>query len=188
MEFFTNMEPLLQAFWYIALPATLIFLIQSIMTFAGMDAHDGADADFNSDLSGTDTPFQLFSLRNLINFLMGFGWAGITCYNTFENKLIVTAIALLVGIGFVALFFVIIRQIQKLAEDNSFKVENALNKTCTVYLSIPAGKTGRGKIQISVNGSFQEIEAMTEGEKIETGSTVRVVKTEGNNLVFVEKI
>ena len=78
MEFFNEMEPLLRAFWYIALPASLIFLIQSVMTFMGMDASDGTEADFNSDFDHVDAPFQLFSLRNLINFLMGFGWAGIS--------------------------------------------------------------------------------------------------------------
>lgn len=188
MEFFDAMEPLLRTFWYIALPATLIFLIQTVMTFMGMDAHDGADADFNSDLSGTDTPFQLFSLRNLINFLLGLGWGGICFWGVIENKVVLTAVALLVGIIFVAMFFAAIKQIQKLAEDNSFKITDTLNKTCSVYLSIPAAKGGKGKIQISVKGSNHELNAMTEGDKIETGATVKVVRVEGSDLVFVEKI
>ncbi|MBL7899249.1 MAG: NfeD family protein [Crocinitomicaceae bacterium] len=188
MEFFESMEPLLRTFWYIALPATLIFLIQSVMTFMGMDAHDGVDADFNSDLSHTDAPFQLFSLRNLINFLMGLGWGGICFYTTIENHLLLTGVALLVGIIFVALFFFVIKQIQKLAEDNSFKIEETINKTASVYLTIPAAKSGKGKIQISVRGSMHELDAMTEGEKIETGATVKVVRIEASTLVFVEKI
>ena len=188
MEFFTHMEPCLQTFWYIALPATLIFLIQSIMTFAGMDAHDGVDADFNSDFSHTDAPFQLFSLRNLINFLMGFGWTGICFYGYIQNKIALTGLALFIGLVFVGMFFLIIRQIQRLAEDNTFKIEQALNKTGSVYLSIPAQKTGKGKVQVSVNGSMQELDAVTEGDKIETGAMVKIVRTEGTNLLFVEKI
>lgn len=188
MEFFESMEPLLRTFWYIALPATLIFLIQSVMTFMGMDGHDGVDADFNSDLDHTAAPFQLFSLRNLINFLMGLGWGGVCFYGLIENKIALTAVALLVGIVFVALFFLAIKQIQKLAEDNSFKIADTLQKTATVYLAIPATKSGKGKIQISVKGSTQELDAMTEGERIETGAVVKVVRTEGTSLVFVEKI
>jgi len=188
MEFFNEMEPLLRTFWYIALPASLIFIIQTIMTFIGMDGHDGVEADFNSDLSHTDAPFQLFSLRNLINFFLGFGWSGISFYTTIESSGLLIAVSFVVGIAFIMIFFVIIRQIQRLAEDNSFKVTNTLNQTATVYLVIPASKSGRGKIQISVKGSFHEIDAMTEGEKIDTGLTVRIVKTEGTNLVFVEKI
>jgi membrane protein implicated in regulation of membrane protease activity len=188
MEFFESMEPLLRTFWYIALPASLIFLIQSVMTFIGMDANDGVDADFNSDFSGEAAPFQLFSLRNLVNFLLGLGWGGICFYNFIDNKVVLTLVALLVGIIFVAMFFFIIRQIQKLAEDNTFKIGETLHKTGSVYLSIPAAKGGKGKIQISVKGSTHEIEAMTEGDKIETGATVKVVRTEGTSLVFVEKI
>lgn len=188
MEFFESMEPLLRTFWYIALPASLIFLIQSVMTFIGMDAHDGIDADFDSDFSGADAPFQLFSLRNLVNFLMGLGWGGICFYNYIDNKIVLTLVALVVGIIFVALFFLIIKQIQKLAEDNSFNIENTLNKTGSVYLTIPANKSGKGKIQISVKGSMHEIAAVTEGDKIETGAMIKVVRTEGSDLVFVEKI
>jgi hypothetical protein len=105
MEFFESMEPLLRTFWYIALPASLFFIIQSIMTFVGMDAHDGVDADFNSDFSGESAPFQLFSLRNLVNFMLGLGWGGICFYGVIENKIVLTGVALLVGIIFVALFF-----------------------------------------------------------------------------------
>ncbi len=188
MEFFDSMEPLLRTFWYIALPATLIFLIQSVMTFMGMDAHDGVDADFNSDLSHTDAPVQLFSLRNLINFLMGLGWGGICFYTTIENHLLLTGVALLVGIIFVALFFFVIKQIQKLAEDNSFKIEATVGKIANVYLAVPAAKSGKGKVQISVNGTTHELDAMTEGDKIETGSSVKVVRVEGSTLVFVEKL
>ena len=188
MEFFNEMEPLLRTFWYIALPASLIFIIQTIMTFIGMDAHDGVDADFNSDLSGADAPFQLFSLRNMVNFLLGLGWGGICFYSFIDNKIVLSVVAFLVGASFVAIFFLAIKQIQKLAEDNSFKISDTLYQTATVYLAIPASKTGRGKIQISVKGSFKEIDAMTEGEKIETGASVKIQKIEGSNLVFVNKI
>ncbi len=56
------------------------------MTFAGVDSHDGLSADFDSDLSHGDTPFQLFTFRNLINFLLGFSWTGISFYGTIDSK------------------------------------------------------------------------------------------------------
>lgn len=186
MEFFQELDPLLRTFWYIAIPATLIFAIQMVMTFIGADASDGIDADFDSNLDGADAPFQLFSLRNLINFLLGFSWSGISFYNTFENKGILIAFALVVGVVFVALFFFIIRQVQKLAEDNSFKFSSAINKTAEVYLSIPGQKSGKGKVMISINGAFHELEAMTDNERIETGRVVRVVRIEGDNILIVQ--
>jgi membrane protein implicated in regulation of membrane protease activity len=188
MEIFENLEPLLKSFWFVAIPASLIFVIQTVMTFMGTDSSDGLSADFDGDLSGGDAPFQLFSLRNLINFLLGFSWTGISLYTAIPNKPVLIIIAFFVGALFVFLFFIIIRQVQKLAEDNSFKIANTLNKTAEVYLTIPENKKGKGKIMVSVKGAFHELDAMTEKDRIQSGSIVKVVKIENNNILIVETI
>ena len=82
MEILENLDILLKTFWFVAIPTSLIFIIQTIMTFMGTDSSDGIQADFDGDLNGADAPFQLFSLRNLINFLLGFSWTGISFYTT----------------------------------------------------------------------------------------------------------
>jgi membrane-bound ClpP family serine protease len=188
MEFLAEMEPSLRALWYIALPVSFIFLLQTIMTFIGSDSTEGLNADFDGNLEGVEAPMQLFTLRNLINFLLGFSWTGITFYDSISNYFILIIISTLVGLGFVWVFFFIIKQIQKLAEDNSFKLEHALQKTGTVYLSIPAHKSAAGKISISVKGSQKELSAITGGERIETGASIKVIGVEGGNLLIVEKI
>ncbi|RYY70825.1 MAG: serine protease [Chitinophagaceae bacterium] len=188
MEFFSDMEPLLRSFWFVAIPASIIFLIQTVMTFMGADAGDGIDADFDSNLSGTDAPFQLFSLRNLINFLLGAGWSGISFYNTIDNKTVLIIVSAAIGVAFVAVFFLLIRQIQRLGEDNSFNIDNSLNKTGTVYIPVPENKTGVGKVQVSVGGSVHELSAITLNERIPTGSLIKIVKIETSNLVVVEKL
>ncbi len=188
MEIIENLEPLLRAFWFVAIPTSFIFLIQTIMTFMGVDSTDGLHADFDGDLSQSDTPFQLFSLRNLINFLLGFSWTGISFYSSISNRPLLIVLSLAVGILFVYLFFVIMKQVQKLAEDNSFKISNTLFKTAEVYLTIPENKKGKGKIMISVNGAFHELEAMTENARIESGAVVKVVRIEYGNILIVETI
>ncbi len=188
MELLESLDPLLKSFWFVAIPATLIFIIQTIMTFVGADSTDGLEADFDGNFDGADAPFQLFSLRNLINFLLGFSWTGISFYTLIENRLFLILLSVAVGILFVYLFFVIIKQVQKLAEDNSFKISNTLNKTAEVYLPIPKNKSGKGKIMISVNGAFHELDAMTEHDKIPSNTIVKVVRIESNNILIVEKI
>ncbi len=188
MEILENLDTLLKTFWFVAIPTSLIFIIQTIMTFMGTDSSDGIQADFDGDLNGADAPFQLFSLRNLINFLLGFSWTGISFYTTISNRPLLIVLSLIVGVLFVYLFFIIIRQVQKLAEDNSFKITNTLNKTAEVYLTIPENKKGKGKIMISVNGAFHELEAMTENNQIQSGSVVKVVRIENNNILIVETI
>ncbi len=188
MEILANLDTLLKTFWFVAIPTSLVFIIQTVMTFLGSDTSDGIEADFDGDLNAAEAPFQLFSLRNLINFLLGFSWTGISFYTTISNKPLLIFVSLVIGVSFVYLFFLVIRQVQKLAEDNSFKISNTLNKTAEVYLTIPENKSGKGKIMISVNGAFHEMEAMTENDKIQSGSIVKVVKIENNNILIVETI
>lgn len=188
MEILESLPPLLKMFWFIAIPVSVIFLIQTVMTFVGGDATDGLDADFDGDLNSGDTPFQLFSFRNLINFLLGFSWGGISFYNTISNSTLLIIVALLIGASFLFLFFLIIRQIVKLSEDNSFRFSDTINNTAEVYLSIPGNMTGKGKIMLSFKGSTRELDAMTAQDKIPTGSVVKIVKVENDNILIVEKI
>tara|TARA_R110002124_G_scaffold34231_2_gene112646 strand:+ start:327 stop:884 length:558 start_codon:yes stop_codon:yes gene_type:complete len=184
MNFLENYDPLLKAFWYIALPVSLFFGLQTIMTFLGLS--DG-ETDIDSDTGDVELPFEIFTLRNLINFLLGFSWTGISFYNSIENKTVLIIISVIVGLLFVAIFFFLIKQILKLSENNSFKIENTLHKTAQVYLTIPEAKSGKGKVLISVNGAIHELDAMTlSTEKIPSNTTVKVVAVE-SNLLIVEK-
>lgn len=189
MQFFQNLDPLLKAFWLIASVSSLIFIIQTILTFLGADADHSMDGevDVHGD-GGGDTPFHLFTLRNLINFLLGFSWTGVSFFNLISNKLLLVALAVFVGCVFVLLFFLIVRQLLKLSEDNSFKITDTLNKTAEVYLTIPEGKTAKGKIIVSVNGSVHELEAMTDGERIASGKTVKIIRLENDKIPIVELI
>lgn len=189
MEFFDNLPVLLKTFWFIALPVSLIFIIQTIMTFAGADADDGIGADFDGDLAdGGDAPFQLFSLRNLINFMLGFSWTGISFYQSFDNKSLLIAFALVIGCAFVLVFFLIIRQVQKLSENNSFSISDTIGKTAEVYLTIPAQKEGKGKVLVSVKGSIHELDAISEHDSIRTGSVVLVERVESNKILIVKPL
>jgi membrane-bound ClpP family serine protease len=184
MIFLENYEPLLKAFWYIALPVSLFFGLQTIMTFVGLS---GGETDMDSDTSDIELPFEIFTLRNLINFLLGFSWTGISFYNTIQNKTVLIITSVLVGLLFVAIFFFLIKQILKISENNSFKMEDTLHKTAQVYLTIPEVKSGKGKVLISIKGSFRELDAMTlSNEKIPSNTSVKIVAIE-NNVLIVEK-
>lgn len=188
MEFFDNLPVLLKTFWFIALPVSLIFIIQTIMTFAGADADDGISADFDGDLNDGHAPFQIFSLRNLINFMLGFSWSGISFYQSFNNKGLLIAFALVIGCAFVMVFFLIIRQVQKLSENNSFSISETIGKTAEVYLTIPAQKEGKGKVLVSVKGSIHELDAISEHDSIRTGSVVLIERVESNKILIVKPL
>lgn len=187
-ETLAGLEPMLKSFWYIAVPVSIVFLLQIIMSFAGADASDGVEADFDGDLGHADAPFQLFSFRNLVNFLLGFSWTGIAFYDLVSNRILLFLLAFGVGLAFVAMFFLIIRQIRKLGEDNSFRISETLHKTAEVYLKIPAAKSGKGKVQVSVRGAVHELDAVTSGAEIPTGAVVKIVSIDASGLLIVERI
>lgn len=188
MDFLDNLDPLLRTFWYVAIPASVMFLIQTILTFIGSDSTDGLEADFDGDLDDGHGPFQLFSLRNLVNFLLGFGWTGISFYQLMDSKPLLIGLSLLIGVAFVYVFFLVIRQIQKLAEDNSFRITSTLAKTAEVYIPIPGHKEGRGKVLISINGAVHELDAISESERIASNTLVKVVKVSNNQVLVVEPL
>jgi hypothetical protein len=135
----------------------------------------------DSDTGDVELPFEIFTLRNLINFLLGFSWTGISFYNSIENKTVLIIISVIVGLLFVAIF--LIKQILKLSENNSFKIESTLHKTAQVYLTIPEAKSGKGKVLISVNGAMHELDAMTLSTEKLFNATVVAVES---NLLIVK--
>lgn len=181
MDLLTDLPPLLRAFWLVAIPASLFLLAQIALLFAG------ADADIpDMDVGGAGGPLHLFTFRNLTNFLLGFSWSGIALYDVVPGNFLLVSSALVIGLSFVFAFFFITREIRALAEDNSFQLAHTLHKTAEVYLPIPARRHGKGKVLVSVNGTFHELDAMTEADDIPTGASVRIIRIENDHMLIVE--
>ncbi len=184
IEWFTSLDPALRVYWCIALAASLFFVIQTVMTFIGLDGSDGLSADFEGDLDG-DGGHQLFSIRNLVNFLLGYGWSAVSFYGAISSPVWLNLVSVAIGLSFVAAFFFLMFQITKLATDKTFKISDTLDKTADVYLSIPADMSGKGKIQVSVGGAYHEIAAMTREQRLATGSKVKVLEVIDTQTVLV---
>ncbi|MCB0521909.1 MAG: NfeD family protein [Lewinellaceae bacterium] len=177
MDFITLAPPLLKAFWYIAIFTTVLFTALMFMTFAGggdVDHSDVSDMDTGTEHGGHD--FQILSFRNLINFLLGFSWAGIGLYPYVESKLILIILSLSVGSGMVYLFFLMLRGMMVLSRDQTMTPEDTIGKTGQVYLTIPAQRAGKGKVMVSVGGSTREYDAITDGNNLANGSPVKVTE------------
>ncbi|MBQ7932475.1 MAG: hypothetical protein IJ334_15870, partial [Clostridia bacterium] len=65
----------------------------------------------------------------------------------------------------------------------------AIGKVGTVYIPIPAEMKGSGKINLTMQERFIEVDAMTPADrKLATGESVRVVATNENGMVVVEPL
>ena len=190
MDLFNSLEPLQKFFWTIACCASLVFIIQTIMTFVGLGTDADVDAgpmDGSVDSMEDGALSGVFSFRNLINFLLGYGWAGVLLKDTVENGWLLQIIAIAVGLLFVLAFVFMFRQVMKLSHDGSFKMQEAVGLKADVYLRIPAARSGRGKVQVSVKGSIHEIDAVTDNDtEIATGGQVEIVEVLGDDLLLVK--
>jgi len=190
MDLLNSLEPLQKFFWTIACCASLVFIIQTVMTFIGLGADTDVDAgpmDGSVDSMEDGSLSGVFSFRNLVNFLLGYGWAGVLLHDSIESGLLLQVVAIAVGLLFVLAFVFMFRQVMKLSHDGSFKMQEAVGLKADVYLRIPAARSGRGKVQVSVKGSVHEIDAMTDNtEEIATGAQVKIVKVLGDDLLLVE--
>ena len=74
-----------------------------------------------------------------------------------------------------------------MTEDNTFNIDKLVGKTAEVYLRIPEAKSGKGKIQVSLNGTNHELLAVTETEEIPSGTMVKIIRIE-EKILIVEKI
>ena len=188
-EFFDGMSSLEQTYWIIALIGSVVFLIVFILTFiGGGDADMEADAsDFEADDGGVG--FQFFTFKNIVAFFTIFGWTGVTCV---DNDLSTTAtliISTIAGLAMMVLTTLLFFWMHKLAESGTLKMKNAIGVIGEVYLPIGANRTKMGKVQIKVQGSLRELEAITdELEDLKTGTMVKVSEIVSAEILLVEKI
>lgn len=195
IAWFDGLEPALRIYWGIAIFASLVFVIQTILTFIGIgdtdggdvDAGYGADGDGNGDTMDTGGAIQLFTIRNFINFFLGVGWGGVCFWNTISNPLLLALVALITGVLFVGVFIFMFSKLRHLEHTASYDPQDAVGQIADVYLRIPAAREGVGKVQTPIAGSVQEIAAVTDGEQLPSGTKVRILEVIGNNTLLVEK-
>lgn len=191
-EWFSALDPMLRIFWGIAIFSSVIFFIQTVLSFMGIgdsDVDASVDSDVSGDASDDAGAIHLLSFRNIIYFLFGMGWAGVSLWHTITNRTILVIVSLLVGCLFVAIFIAIFRGMMKLQHNGAFDIDDALGKTVDVYLRIPPQRQGQGKVQVSFNGSIQELDAQTDSETmIPSGAKVQVVEVLHKKILVVEPL
>lgn len=178
-------------FWYFAIPFTLVFSMQMVLTFmgidwhdSGLDGHDGIDGHHDGDsLEG----FHLFTLRNFIIFFTGFGWAGVFAVHAGFNQISAALFAFIIGLILMftvaGMFFLM----TKLTQSGNIRLTNAMNSSGLVYLPIPGKRSGLGQVQLTVQGSIREMEAMTDEETLPTGTPVTVTEVVNDEILVVKK-
>lgn len=193
---FSTLDPTLRVYWIIALTASLVFAIQTVLTMIGIGETDletdlgSADPglDAHGDTLDTGGALQLFTLRNLVNFLLGVGWGGVCLWGVIPNHVVLSLVALLCGVLFVVVFLLMFRQLMRLEKNGNFHIKDCVGLVGNVYVRIPAERIGTGKVQLSLHGSVQEFAALTDGPSLASGTHVRVKAAIDNHTLLVEQL
>ena len=182
--------------WGITLAASLIFIIQSIMTFIGADAGDGGiDTDFDTGFDSetadatVDGGTNLYTFRNLVNFCLGFGWSAILLQERIQSVPWLIIVSVLVGVALVALVMYLFKWLSSMQQSGNINLyKAAVGCNGSVYLTIPGQRAGEGKVQLSINNSVREYSAVTDGDTLRTGAQIRVVEVLSPDTVLVEPL
>jgi len=175
-------------YWLTALPSTIIFTVQLIMTIVGADSH-GLGHDFDSTDLDHGPDFNLFSPKTIVSFLVIFGWSGLTAlkYGIISKFAI---IGLSIAAGFVMMLITawVFFLFTKLQQSGTLNMNNAIGKVGEVYITIPGRKKSQGKIQIIVQSSLRTLDAVTEdAEDLKPGTQVEVLELFGDDILVVRK-
>lgn len=187
-ELLTTIEKI---YWIIAIPFSIIFIFQMIMTFFGGDVDDASDLSGHTDVDidgDSGIGFQFITFKNLIGFFTVFSWIGIACLKSGISNPVTIVVSIISGVLMMVIMASIYYFMSKLSESGTLNIKNSINKQGEVYLYIPAKRSGKGKVNINVQGSYREFDAVTDDEEeIQRGSIITVIDVIDSNILLVRR-
>jgi len=208
----TLMSRFEKMYWFLAIPATILFLIMALLTFIGLgeseladdlDVDTDADADMGGDVhadshagmhvahdgtTGFFASFHLFTVRNFIVFFMMFGWSGIAMIRSNAHLPATIVVSMVIGMVMMFLVSLMFYLVSKLVHSGNVSIRAAIGQCGDAYLAVPEKRSGTGKVNVIVEGKKIEYKAMTKGKRISTGESVKVVGLVGSDILLVEKL
>lgn len=183
LDWFNEISTFEKVYWIAALISSIIFVIIMIITFVGGDAD--VDSDMDAD-AGSD--FQFFTFKNLVGFFLIFSWTGLACVRSDVSTGVTLLVSIICGLLMMFAMSSVFYFLNRLVEDGGLKLSNAIGRTGEVYLPIVGRNGGFGKVQMSIQGSVHEIQAMTNDEEdLPNGTVVRVESIVDNHILVVTR-
>lgn len=168
-----------EIYWTIATISSGILTLFVLMSFIGFDIDH-----FHMD--GLDFMGDSFSITSLIAFACIGGWTGYFANTMTEmSEWVVLSTAAALGLAAYIGSIFVMKRLKKWESKGNIQMENAIGKTGKVYLGIPARMSGKGQVELIIQGRLTIVDAFTNQDAIETGTEVIIYDVKGND-VFVE--
>ena len=158
---------------------------------SGIDMADGIFGEdvplSDPDPSGLDG-LRIFSVRGIIAFLVVFGWVGYVMDGAGAALWLTLPIAAVCGTATMVLLALLMRAVMGLRNNGNINNRNAIGTAGRVYLTIPAARSGEGKVNVLLQGSYVERDAVTdEDTSLPTGTEVLVIGLSGQTTLVVKR-
>ncbi len=148
------------------------------------DMPDGGDVSL---ADGHDSIFGVLSFRSVTAALTFFGIAGLAAESANAGPVLTLLIATAAGFASMYGVYYLMLSMARLGHDRTTRIERAIGKPGTVYLPIPAGGAGAGKVHLRWASGVSEFAAVTSGpNKLPAGAKVVVVRVVDGGTVEVE--
>jgi hypothetical protein len=160
----------------------------------GHDAHDGGH-DHESGEHQTDQHhhattwlFGVLTFRTIVAALTFFGLAGLAADASDLSEPMTLFIAL--GAGTAAMYGVhaIMQSMSRLKSDGTARISRSVGKAGSVYLRIPGGRAGVGKVTVNLGDRTVEYQALTAGDPLPTGASIVVTAVVNGDTVEVQSV
>ncbi len=180
-EWFKGLSVMEQIYFWLGIAATLFLIVQIILLCCSSFGGDAdIDGDGDIDVDG-DSGVSIFTVKSITAFFSVGSWTGLLVCALVPANLQWVSIfpALVLGAAALAIVVVALRAMQKLQCNGAVQIEKLIGQTATVYVSVPPSRSGRGKITLTAQGRFMELDAVTDGEeRLAVDEVVEIVSTE----------
>ena len=188
IDWFLDLTAAEKTYFIIAVIASIFLIVQIVIMLFSLGGGDfDVDDVFDGDVD-TDSGLSIFTIKSMTAFFALGGWCGFVA-QTFMEDNIWAPILIAVATGTAALFGVAftMRGIAKLQNSGNIVKSKLVGATATVYVSIPENRSGRGKITLTAQGRYMELDAVTDGERIPVDSSVEITEYSEDFAVVTKK-
>ena len=182
-----------QGMFIIAVSASFVMLIFLVLMLIGIE---GSDFDGIDDVSDVDVindeplsgigGLKILTIRGILAFISMGAWTAYILVN-WMHPLIASAFGIVVGAISAYLLALAFRATYKLESSGNLDYTNAIGQIGTVYIRVPKSKIGKGKITLTIQERYIEVDAMTEWDQdLMPKTIVEVIGIEDTTTLIVK--
>ncbi|MBQ9993188.1 MAG: hypothetical protein IJP17_00570 [Clostridia bacterium] len=204
-------DPITAILYIMAIPASVILVLQTILLLFGIGGDHDTDLDTSTvdvDINGdgmpditvdghdvhpdahlADSGLRLITVRGIVAFFAVGGWSGLAALELGASRAVAIIAAFLMGFAALIMVAVFFKWAMTLQSNGTLNKNNAVGCTGEVYMNIPANAAGSGKVNVIVQERMAELEAVTYADRdLKFGEKVIVTEVIGGGVLVVKPL